>query len=129
MKNQETFWVTNISKMNVSLADLNVTIKALSSVNLLDSKHYSLTKEQLLKSAKEGSLFSKRNKVFVRKVAPEGEKPKTLFNRESAIPSRERSVYAIKEEQYEELHMSDTEFASENADLAEMDAQPLLKKG
>lgn len=129
MKNKETFWVTNISKMNVSLTDLNITIKSLSSVNLLDEKHYSLTKEQLLKSEKEGSLFSKRNKLFVRRVAPEGEKPKTLFNRESAIPSRERSVYIIKEEQYEELHMSDTEFASENADLAEMDAQPLLKKG
>jgi hypothetical protein len=81
-----------------------------------------------LKSAKDGSLFNKRNKLFIRKMPPESEKPKTLFNRESAIPSRERSIYAIKEEQYEELHMSDTEFASENADLAEMDAQPLLKK-
>jgi len=129
MKNQETFWVTNISKMNVSLADLNLTIKAMSSVNLLDNKHYSFTKEQLLKSEKKGSLFNKRNKVFVRKIAPEDEKSKILFNRESAIPSRERSVYTIKEEQYEELHMSDTEFASENADLAEMDAQPFLKKG
>lgn len=129
MKNKESFWVTNGSNMNVSLSDLNLTIRAYSSVNLLDSKHYSFTKEQLIKSAQEGSLFKKRNKIFVRNLAPEIDKKKILFNREETIPSRERSVYSIKEEKYEELHLSDTDFASENAELAEMDSQPLIKKG
>ena len=51
MKNKKMeFWVTNISSTNVSLSDLALTIKARSTVNLLDEKHYNFTLEQLLKS-------------------------------------------------------------------------------
>lgn len=128
MKNKESFWVTNISNRNISLSDLNLTIKSFTSVNLLDNKHYYFSKDQLMKSATEGSLFKKRDKLFVRKVAPEINKQQTPFNRDNVMPSRERSIYTIKEEDYEELHLSDTEFASENADLAEMDSQPFMKK-
>jgi hypothetical protein len=130
MKNKETFWVTNISGMNVSLSDLNLTIPARSSVNLLDDKHYTFTKEQLQKSTKEGSLFKKRNKIFVRLVPPEtlgAEQVPMLRN--STFPSRERSLFSIKEEKFEELNISDTQYAEENAELADMDAQPLIKKG
>lgn len=129
MKNSEVFWVTNVSNMNVSLADLNVTVKAMSSVNLLDKKHFSCSKEQLLKSFASGSLFKKRNKIFVRQVVPEIENTNLLFNRNESFPSRDRSILSIKEENYEELNLSDAEYANQNAELAEMDSQPLIKKG
>lgn len=138
-KNELTFWVTNISKMNVSLADLNLTIKAFSSVNLLDSKHYYFTFEQLKKSAESGSIFKKRDKIIVRKLAPEVLKANIPFARETFIPTRERSLFSIKEENYEELNVSeddskeaqkksDEAFAADNAETADADTKPMITK-
>lgn len=130
-----SFWVTNISNMNVSLADLNLTVKALSSANLLDKRHYQYTLEQLTNSFKSGSLFKKRDKIIVRKLAPEVLKMNIPFSRETFIPSRERSVLVIKEENYEELNVSSAEqdliaYAKDNADTAQMDETPVkIKKG
>lgn len=129
MKNKDYFWATNVSNMNVSLSDLNLTIKSFSSVNLLDNKHYSFSKEQLIKSAENGSLFKKRNKIFIRKYSPEINKENILFTNTSGVPSREKSIYIIKEEKYDELNLSDIDFAFENAELAEIDSQPIIKKG
>ena len=123
-----TFWVTNISPMNVSLADLNLTIKAFSSVNLLDKRHYRYTKEQLEKSVSSGSVFKKRDKIVVRQLAPEVLKAKIPLASDSFIPSRERSTLQITQENYEELNISDEEFAKENADIIELDTK-VIKKG
>lgn len=125
------FWVTNISAMNVSLADLALNIKAFSTVNLLDNKHYKYTLEQLIKSKESGSLFKKRNKIITRHEAPaKKELPKLNVRFESAIPSRGRSLLVIEEKEYEELRVSEEDqlkqdeiYAQENADLAEIDIQ------
>jgi hypothetical protein len=128
MKNEPlTFWLTNISNRNVSLADLNLTVKAYSTVNLLDKKHYQYTLEQLVKSAESGSLFKKRDKMVVRKIAPEILKANVPLSRETFIPSRERSLFVIKEENYEELNVSDEQFAQENADIVDLDSKPIKK--
>jgi hypothetical protein len=126
---KQVFWITNISNRNVSLTDLNLTVKAFSSVNLLDNKHYEYSLEQLQKSANNGSLSKKRDKVVVRQLAPQIIKKNTSFDHESAIPTRERSLYSIKEEHYEELAVSDEDFAKDNADTAQIDAnkQVILK--
>lgn len=123
------FWLTNISNANVSLADLNLTIKAFSSVNLLDKKHYKYTLEQLEKSLSEGSIFLKRDKIKKRVGAPKVIQMNTPFLQETFIPTRERSVLNIKEEYYEELSISDEQFARENADIAELESQkPIIKR-
>jgi hypothetical protein len=134
-KEEPTFWVTNISNMNVSLADLNLTVKAFSSVNLLDKKHYYYTQEQLTKSFESGSIHKKRDKIIVRKVAPEILKANVPLTRETFIPTRERSLLAIKEENYEELNLSEEDqkksdemFAKENADTADADTKPMIQK-
>lgn len=121
------FWVTNLSNRNVSLSDLNLTIKAFTSVNLMDTKHYSYTIEQLQKSAKNGSLFKKQSKIVVRKVAPEVIKMNMPFLSETYIPSRERSIFTIKQENYDELNVSDEEFANENSETAAMDEATFKK--
>lgn len=130
MKNKESFWVTNISNMNISLSDLNVTIAASSSVNLLDKKHYNTyTKEQLIKSANSGSIFKRKGKLFIRNNSPHlQDKNNVLFNKNSFIPSREKSIFVIKKEKYEELNISDEEFASESADIVEIDYKPSINK-
>ena len=126
--NKPVFWVTNISNRNVTLADLALTIKAYSSVNLLDSKHYYFNREQLVKSAESGSIFAKRNKIVVRKVAPELPPDNSMpVLHETFIASRERSVLVIKEEKYEELLTSDEQYAEEVADIVELDNKPIKK--
>jgi len=126
---KQVFWITNISNRNVSLTDLALTIKAFSSINLLNNKHYSYSLEQLQKSVTSGSLSKKRDKLVVRQLAPTIIKKNIAFDRESMIPTRERSLYSIKEEHYEELAVSDEDFAKENADTAQIDAnkQVILK--
>lgn len=126
--NKKTFWLTNISDRNVSLTDLNLTIKAFSSVNLLDKKHYSFTEEQLLESVAQGSLFKKRDKIVVRNNPPKQMVMNIPFVQETYIPTRQRSLFSIKEEKYEELAVSDEAFADEYAETAEQDRLPLLKK-
>lgn len=126
---KQAFWITNISNRNVSLTDLNLTVKAFTSANLLDKKHYDYSLEQLQASANNGSLAKKKDKLVIRQLAPTIIKKNTAFDRESMIPSRERSLYSIKEEHFEELVVSDEDFAKENADTAQMDAnkQIILK--
>ena len=126
---QPSFWVTNITPMNVTLADLALNIKAFSTVNLLDKRHYSYTLEQLIKSSQSGSLFKKRNKIALRNVAPIETKEK-MSTRDEVIPSRGRSVFEIEHKEYDELKVSEQDFkeqdelyAKENADLAEIDIQ------
>jgi hypothetical protein len=127
---KRAFWLTNISNRNVSLADLNLTIKAFSSVNLLDNRHYSYSLEELNNSVKAGSIAKKRDKIVVRQVAPKLIKNNIVLNHDTFIPSRERSTYSIKEEHYEELNISDEDFAKENADTAEIDAnKQIISKG
>ena len=123
-----SFWLTNISDKNVSLSDLNLTIKAFSSVNLLDKKHYKYTLEQLNASVNNGSVFKKRKMIVKRIFSPEQTKKYiTAINRDTIIPSRERSILIIKEENYDELNISDEQFAKESADI-EIEEKPLSKK-
>ena len=115
MIDTKTFWVTNISDRNVTLRDLNVSIKSFTSVNLLDIKHYPhITLEMLEKSEKSGSLFAKKTMVKHRKVSPEGvKKTQVLFDRYATIPSRQHSILQIKQENYEELNITDEQYLAE----------------
>src|SRR5271165_2022505 len=115
------FWITNTSNRAISLADLGICIYPMRSINLLDKDHYRhITKEQLIKSASSGSLFAKNKYVVVRKVAP-GTPMKTYIplQEDATFPTRQRSVIEIEKITYEELNVSDDEYAEENADIAE----------
>jgi len=133
MKKEATsFWVTNMSPRNVTLADLALNIRAFSTVNLMDKRHYKYTLEQLLKSQESGSLFKKRDKIAVRNVPPPDPDKisKIPFVESAVLPTRQRSLYQIEDQEYEELKVSEEDqkkqdeiYAKENADLAELDAQ------
>jgi hypothetical protein len=126
--NKDSFWITNISNRDVSLADLNLTVRAYTSVNLLDSKHYYFTRAQLEKSSESGSLFKKRTIIAVRKVPPEIEKPHRITAAEDSIKSKKRSNVEVIDIKYDELDIPDTVYADENSEIAEADRQPILPK-
>lgn len=107
------FWITNITNKDVSLSDLGVTIRAYSSINLLDSKHYYITKEQIEKSIKLGSLFKRKNVISIRKIYPQIEKKYIKIDKDAYIPNRQRSIFENKQETYEELNISDEDFAKD----------------
>jgi hypothetical protein len=116
----EQFWVTNISNMDVSLADLALSIPARKTVNLLDRRHYSFTIEQLEISHASGSLFAKNKKIKKRKIPPVTETRQMVevdFN--AVVPSRRRSIVKIEHIQYDELELSDDLFAEQTADLTD----------
>lgn len=117
---KSAFWITNTSPFNVTLSDLAVNIKARTTINLMDQKHFKYTLEQLQKSATSGSLFKKRDKVVIRFLPPVINKEVMKISKESAIPGRERSIFNFKEEKYEELDISDDQYADENAELADV---------
>lgn len=107
-KPEKTFWITNISNRNVTVSDLAISIPAMSSVNLLDKKHYHLTEEQLIASATSGSILKKKHFLAVRRVPPQMI-PKEQITKDpnSIIPSRSTSTYEIKQQTYEELSIGD----------------------
>lgn len=122
------FWITNISDRNITLADLALNIKAFTTVNLLNKRHYSYTLEQLIKSKTNGSLFNKRDKILVREAGPGLKKEdKMPILAEASIPSRSKSVFSIEQIEYAELNVSaadkemqrkmDEEFAKESVEL------------
>lgn len=104
-----TFWVTNISQKDVYLEDLGVRVRAMTSINLADYKHYPhLTWEILNKSEISGSLFKKQKSIKHRKVEPELPKKNYIeLDTNAAIPTRQHSGLEIKEEQYDELNIVD----------------------
>lgn len=113
-----------MSSRNVSLADLNLTINAYTTVDLL-TKHYHYTMSQLINSVKSGSIYKKRDKIKVREVAPEVFKFNIPTAEETFFPDRTKSIFSVKEEYYQELDMSDEKFAEENAELADLDTKKI----
>lgn len=127
-ENKPHFWVSNICKRNVSLADLALTIPAYSTVDLL-SKHYHFKLEQLETSAKDGSIYKKSDRIKVRNVPPApAVKPglHKIETKEKIKPPNLRSLIKIDQQEYEELEFSDEQYAEEAAEVA-VDNEPLLK--
>jgi hypothetical protein len=106
-KPMQEFWITNLSNRDVALYDLGLTIRAWSSINLLDAKHYPhLTKSIAEKSEQSGSIFKKRDKIIHRKVAPiTNQQYSVSLDRSAVIPTRQHSIVEIKQEKYDELNI------------------------
>ena len=113
----KTFWITNISNRNVTLADLNISVPRRSSINLLDARHYHFTEEQLEKSAKSGSIFKKSDKIKKRVVPPPIDDKKIIMvDNKAILPPRSTSIYEIKQEHHQELDVFDNELIAEEPD-------------
>lgn len=144
------FWASNMTKRDVALADLGITLKRMTRVNLL--KGWNLTIEQLEASAASGSLFKKRSMISVNRVVKkrridiisssdvETERIEVRANLlrpvRNSVPEKERNktfdeieVDEPQENEQESLDMfsmSDEQFAIEQAEIDLMDRAPLL---
>lgn len=118
---KNSFWITNISKRDVLLSDLNLRIPAMSSMDLLRKTTY-LTEEQVLKSFKSGSLFNKRDKIVKRLLAPGEIKNGTLeIDLNATTPSNQRSLVEVKTIKHEELEEEPLDVSKEDALKQEFD--------
>lgn len=113
---ENEFWVSNISDRNVTVRDLGISLRSRSNVNLLDSKHYSFTLEQLKLSAESGSLFAKSDKLKVRQMAPEQlilPGPTLSKMPRFIAQNTARTGIVVEEQKFEELNISDEKMADE----------------
>jgi hypothetical protein len=113
--------------MNVCLSDLAITVPAYRHYNLLDDRHFSYNLEQLEKSAKDGSLFRKSDKIKVRKVPPPEEikAGKITLSREPLFMTQNPLLSQVKivEPKFEELDISETQFIDDFTDFTEDDEE------
>lgn len=113
------FWIRNTSDRNVTLSDLQLIVPAGRDWNLLDSKHFSYTEDQLLRSQKEGSIFKKSNIIKVINKPPKITVTPGIYRSTEARLTKPRSIIKIEEKRYEELELSDEAHAQEFAALDE----------
>lgn len=125
-------WLTNVSKTyDVSLGDLRLTIRKGKSINILDSRHYHYTLEEIEKSLREGSLYKKREVIKIRKVEPEKTRKALMISGKPVVQKPLRSVVQIEEKFYEDLDilnedLTEEQFVEENADADFQDHKPSL---
>lgn len=125
------FWIINITNKVIIIGDLNLEIGPFKTLNLMDSKHFSYTYKMLEESKTNGSLYKKRNVIKIRTKPLEKKSNNILinyhtydkenkvwsFDTKGIMPSRKKSIYEITQEKYEELNVSDEDFAETNAEI------------
>jgi hypothetical protein len=109
-----SFFVINVSNRNVCLSDLALTIPAGRCYDLLND-NFSFTIEQLKASLKDGSLYRKRDKIKIGKGRPEVAEVGRIQMSEYPIITRNRSAIKIEEPVFEDLMLSDEDYANEMA--------------
>ena len=109
-----SFFVINVSNRNVCLSDLALTIPAGRCYDLLND-NFSFTIEQLKASLKDGSLYRKRDKIKIGKGRPEIAEVGRVQMSEYPIITRNRSAGKIEEPVFEDLMLSDEDYANEMA--------------
>lgn len=104
-KSKTGFWVINLSNRNLRLHDLNYTLKANASVNLLELKGVSYTIPQLEASATSGSLFKKRHMIKITSTI-NNSKPKLKEAYDQPWPNQVRAI-ALDPSEFEEVPLFD----------------------
>jgi len=128
------FWVTNIARdRDVSLGDLRLTIRVGETRNLLDSRHYTYTLEQLQKSAESGSIKAKSQWIKVRDLPPKRAVRIGRYDLSKAAryAGPLRNKIDVEAPKFEELDFLDDKsvqekFAADDAEIVHNDIQPAL---
>ena len=138
-QNKKSFWITNLTKKDLRLGDLGISIKARSSINLLGN--YKLKPEQIYNSVINGSIARKVeiHQLSIRKIPPIEFKNHIQVDLSNFIPDRAKVLVDHKTVEYEELKVIDQDkeeqkideykFAAEEADLLDSDINmPVIEK-
>lgn len=100
-------WITNISKVDVYLSDLNIVVRSMKCINLFG--HTTITKNQILKSCTTGSISKRKGALFLRLNAPKQDKVK-IEKANNILNDRTKSCLSISKRQVadiEELYTTD----------------------
>jgi len=133
-KNKE-IWVTNINtSKDLLIDDLGITIKAGSSINLLNGRYTYITEDDINLSIASGALKKKGRILKVRVVAPvffNPVIPKEFVKGNFGDLRNLRPIKPLEERSFEDLDFddnekSDEEFAMENADFEVQDRTPIM---
>jgi len=93
-------WITNISKCDIHLSDLNIVIKSMKSMNLFG--HTTITKQQVIKSCLTGSISKRKGYLFIRVNAPKIE-PKKIEQINTVLNDRSKSILSINKKEIEDI--------------------------
>lgn len=108
MEKEAGIWLTNITKKDIYLPDLNIRVKSMKSMNLLPMiMQGKLEAYEIEKSINEGFLFKNKGKIFYRFNQPEKLVPDRSNSGLSNKPliKLQRSFVNTTEEIYEELNI------------------------
>ena len=108
MEKEAGIWLTNITKKDIYLPDLNIRVKSMKSMNLLPMVMKGIIElSDIEKSINEGFLSKNKNKIFYRFNQPERLVPNRSNSGISTKPliKLQRSFVNTVEEVYEELNI------------------------
>jgi len=105
VKTNKEIWVTNLTSKDLLIDDLNVRLRARSSVNLL-VKNLRLTEELVVKSINNGSINKKSKFIAVRKEAPVFISKKIEASKDPLLKPKHSIIEHI-DENYQELDIID----------------------
>lgn len=120
------FWLFNISKRIISIPELGFHIHPGRKHNLLDSKHFYYTLDELINCYKYGTIAKHKKELLVKLTNEKNSVNKKLTDHRiikiSEVPmvTRFKMSLDLKEEKFEELEFireSDEKFAEEFAGL------------
>ena len=118
------YWITNISKTDINLSDLNLIIRSNTSLDLLRSK--SITLSQIEKSIESGSIYKRRDKIVFGKPQKVEEQQLKLSSLPRKCRSKNNAVNVV--EPIDQFVTEEDPLAADLSDSAEADRKPIFKK-
>lgn len=121
---KEELWVSNISKTDITISDLGITIASFSTIDLFNFKKYPfLNKDLVIKSIQTGGISKRPEKLIIRMIAPEKQIIKNLPVSSAPLIGSlySKNAIGLDKEKIEELELPEEAYAEENADFAEFD--------
>lgn len=84
-------WITNLTKMDISISDLNIIVKSMCSVNLL-SRRFKLDRKEIAKSLEFGTLNKKKGLLVFGLGKPRDMSNIEVKETKTYIPDKTKSV-------------------------------------
>lgn len=94
-------WITNVSKCDIHLSDLNIVVKSMKSFNLFGKTN--ITREQVIKSCLSGSISKKKGYLFIRFSSPKIEKPR-IEKINSKLNDRTKTCLIFNKKEIEDIN-------------------------
>lgn len=106
-------WITNFSKKDIMLEDLGIKVPSQCTIHL--TGNYKVSLDLILKSIENGSIKKKSKYVKIKLKEPSSIVPLIKVSNKVMV-RKEKSNFQFENQEYEELNLTDSEFATEFGD-------------